>query len=79
MNVTADVRLNVVAMPSFDDHADFEDADRGFIGALKPGIVRASNGRVTPQILGLLAGRGLNGIAHEGLDEPDPNFPIVTP
>ncbi|WP_455908055.1 alkyl sulfatase C-terminal domain-containing protein [Streptomyces chartreusis] len=43
-----------------------------------------------PQLLGLLAGRGLDGIEHEGdvgvltrllglLDEPDPDFAIVTP
>ena len=43
-----------------------------------------------PQLLGLLAGQGLDGIDHQGdakvltrlmglLDTPDPNFPIVTP
>lgn len=43
-----------------------------------------------PQLLGLLAGRGMDGIEHEGdvgvltrllglLDEPDPDFAIVTP
>lgn len=43
-----------------------------------------------PELLGMLTGRGLNGIAHEGdpdavkkllsvLDEPDPSFAIVTP
>ncbi|MCZ4125552.1 alkyl/aryl-sulfatase [Streptomyces sp. H39-S7] len=43
-----------------------------------------------PQLLGLLAGRGLDGIDHQGdpgvltrlmalLDTPDPDFPIVTP
>lgn len=43
-----------------------------------------------PQLLGLLAGRGLDGIEHEGdvgvltrllglLNEPDPDFAIVTP
>lgn len=43
-----------------------------------------------PQLLGLLAGRGLDGVGREGdegvltrllavLDEPDPDFPIVTP
>ncbi|NUS23926.1 MAG: MBL fold metallo-hydrolase [Streptomyces sp.] len=43
-----------------------------------------------PQLLGLLAGKGLDGVNHEGdvgvltrlfavLDEPDPNFRIVTP
>jgi alkyl sulfatase BDS1-like metallo-beta-lactamase superfamily hydrolase len=43
-----------------------------------------------PQLLGLLAGKGLEGIEHQGdparlgaltrlLESPDPNFPIVTP
>lgn len=43
-----------------------------------------------PQLLGILAGRGLDGIEHSGdpavldrltalLDTPDPAFPIVTP
>ena len=30
----------------FDDTADFEDADRGFIGALEPCVVKAADGRV---------------------------------
>ena len=30
----------------FEDTADFDDADRGFIGALQPCIVRAADGRV---------------------------------
>ena len=29
-----------------DDTADFDDADRGFIGALTPCVVRAADGRV---------------------------------
>ena len=33
------------ALP-FSDRADFVDADRGFIAALEPGVVRASDGRV---------------------------------
>ena len=33
------------ALP-FGDTADFDDADRGFIGALEPGVVGASDGRV---------------------------------
>jgi alkyl sulfatase BDS1-like metallo-beta-lactamase superfamily hydrolase len=43
-----------------------------------------------PQLLGLLAGHGLDGIEHTGelaalsklmglLDTPDPAFPIITP
>ncbi|WP_306324672.1 alkyl/aryl-sulfatase [Streptomyces venezuelae] len=30
----------------FEDTADFDDADRGFIGALVPGVVKAADGRV---------------------------------
>ncbi|HEY5149057.1 MAG TPA: MBL fold metallo-hydrolase, partial [Mycobacterium sp.] len=30
----------------FDDRADFADADRGFVGALTPGVVTAADGRV---------------------------------
>ncbi|MFI8083185.1 alkyl/aryl-sulfatase [Kitasatospora sp. NPDC086009] len=30
----------------FDDTTDFEDADRGFLGALVPAVVRAADGRV---------------------------------
>src|SRR3954447_14719660 len=30
----------------FDDNTDFEDADRGFIGALEPCVVKAADGRV---------------------------------
>jgi len=30
----------------FDDSRDFEDADRGFIGALEPCVVKAADGRV---------------------------------
>ena len=31
---------------SFDDRADFADADRGLIGSLDPGIVKDASGRV---------------------------------
>ena len=30
----------------FDDTADFEDADRGFVGAMEPCVVKAADGRV---------------------------------
>ena len=33
------------ALP-LDDTADFDDADRGFLGGLKPGVVKAADGRV---------------------------------
>lgn len=33
-------------MPSLDDRTDFEDADRGFVGALEPAVVTAADGRV---------------------------------
>jgi alkyl sulfatase BDS1-like metallo-beta-lactamase superfamily hydrolase len=38
-------REQSTALP-FDDTADFADADRGFIGALEPCVVRAADGRV---------------------------------
>ncbi|MFJ6578715.1 alkyl/aryl-sulfatase [Streptomyces sp. NPDC091368] len=34
------------ALPPFDDTTDFADADRGFLGALVPGVVTAEDGRV---------------------------------
>ncbi|HEY3686777.1 MAG TPA: alkyl sulfatase dimerization domain-containing protein [Streptosporangiaceae bacterium] len=34
-----------MAMPSFDDRTDFEEADRGFVGALEPGVVTGADGR----------------------------------
>jgi alkyl sulfatase BDS1-like metallo-beta-lactamase superfamily hydrolase len=30
----------------FEDRTDFDDADRGHIASLKPGIVKAADGRV---------------------------------
>ena len=30
----------------FDDQRDFEDADRGFLGSISPGVVHAADGRV---------------------------------
>ncbi|MFF2774393.1 alkyl/aryl-sulfatase [Streptomyces sp. NPDC058052] len=33
-------------LPSFGDTTDFENADRGFLGALVPGVVTAGDGRV---------------------------------
>lgn len=38
-------RAHLTALP-FDDTADFEDADRGFIAALDPCVIRAADGRV---------------------------------
>ncbi|KAH8662406.1 beta-lactamase-like protein [Xylariales sp. PMI_506] len=32
--------------PSFDDRQDFDDADRGFIAALTPGVIKNSEGKV---------------------------------
>src|SRR5688572_3021937 len=32
--------------PPFGDTADFDDAARGFLGSLEPGVVRAADGRV---------------------------------
>ncbi|CAM5677979.1 hypothetical protein SCHAM137S_06019 [Streptomyces chartreusis] len=31
---------------SLEDTTDFEDADRGFVAALKPGVVKDASGRV---------------------------------
>ncbi|MFG2867820.1 alkyl/aryl-sulfatase [Streptomyces sp. NPDC048338] len=33
-------------LPSFEDTTDFENADRGFVGALAPAVVKAADGRV---------------------------------
>lgn len=38
-------RGHVEALP-FEDTRDFEDADRGFLGALEPCVIRAADGRV---------------------------------
>ena len=38
-------RDHLTGLP-FDDTTDFEDADRGFIGALEPCVVKAADGRV---------------------------------
>lgn len=42
----------------FDDTADFADADRGFIGALQPCVVKAADGRVVwdNDVYGFLSG-----------------------
>jgi alkyl sulfatase BDS1-like metallo-beta-lactamase superfamily hydrolase len=42
----------------FSDTADFDDADRGFIGALEPCVVKAADGRVVwdNDVYGFLAG-----------------------
>ncbi|KAH6886182.1 beta-lactamase-like protein [Thelonectria olida] len=32
--------------PSLDDRRDYEDADRGFIAALKPGVIKNADGKV---------------------------------
>jgi alkyl sulfatase BDS1-like metallo-beta-lactamase superfamily hydrolase len=36
----------VSSLPSFEDRTDFENADRGFVAALTPGVVKDRNGRV---------------------------------
>jgi alkyl sulfatase BDS1-like metallo-beta-lactamase superfamily hydrolase len=36
----------VSGLPSFQDRTDFEDADRGFVAALTPGVIKDKNGRV---------------------------------
>ena len=36
----------MAVLPSFDDRTDFENAERGFVGALTPGVVKDASGRV---------------------------------
>jgi alkyl sulfatase BDS1-like metallo-beta-lactamase superfamily hydrolase len=36
----------MTVLPSFDDRTDFDNAERGFIAALTPGVVKAADGRV---------------------------------
>jgi alkyl sulfatase BDS1-like metallo-beta-lactamase superfamily hydrolase len=36
----------MTALPPFDDRTDFDNAERGFIAALAPGVVKAADGRV---------------------------------
>ncbi|MFF0434799.1 alkyl/aryl-sulfatase [Streptomyces sp. NPDC004327] len=36
----------MTTLPSFEDTTDSDDADRGFLGALVPGVVTAADGRV---------------------------------
>ncbi|MFB0835046.1 alkyl/aryl-sulfatase [Arthrobacter halodurans] len=43
--IEAEHRRLAESLP-FEDARDFEDADRGFIAALSPGVVRAQDGRV---------------------------------
>ena len=48
----------ILASLPFDDTADFDAADRGFLGALEPCVVKAADGRVVwdNDIYGFLAG-----------------------
>jgi alkyl sulfatase BDS1-like metallo-beta-lactamase superfamily hydrolase len=50
------------ALPSFDDRTDFDDAERGFVAALTPGIIKAADGRVV-----------WNSDAYAFLDAPCPD------
>jgi len=52
----------------YEDRSDFEDADRGLIGALVPCVVKDETGVV--DVLHRLTTL---------LDSPDPGFAIVTP
>jgi alkyl sulfatase BDS1-like metallo-beta-lactamase superfamily hydrolase len=36
----------MTALPSFDDRTDFDNAERGFIAALKPAVIKDADGRV---------------------------------
>jgi len=35
-----------MAGPSFEDRTDFDNADRGFVAKLEPGVIKAGDGRV---------------------------------
>jgi alkyl sulfatase BDS1-like metallo-beta-lactamase superfamily hydrolase len=50
------------ALPSFDDRTDFDNAERGFVAALKPGVIKAADGRVV-----------WNSDAYAFLDAPCPD------
>jgi alkyl sulfatase BDS1-like metallo-beta-lactamase superfamily hydrolase len=50
------------ALPSFDDRADFDSAERGFVAALVPGVIKAADGRVV-----------WNSDAYAFLDAPCPD------
>jgi alkyl sulfatase BDS1-like metallo-beta-lactamase superfamily hydrolase len=50
------------ALPSFDDRTDFDDAERGFVAALTPGVIKAADGRVV-----------WNSDAYAFLDAPCPD------
>src|ERR1700728_1066411 len=50
------------AQPSFDDRTDFDDAERGFVAALTPGVIKAADGRVV-----------WNSDAYAFLDAPCPD------
>ena len=40
------VNMQLTGSLPFEDTADFDDADRGFLGALEPCVIRAADGRV---------------------------------
>jgi alkyl sulfatase BDS1-like metallo-beta-lactamase superfamily hydrolase len=77
----------------FEDRTDFENATRGLIARLEPGVIKAADLAVTltkPQLLAMLAGAGTDGAELDGdpktfatiagfTDEPDPSFATVTP
>ena len=50
------------APPSFDDQTDFDNAERGFVAALTPGVIKAADGRVV-----------WNSDAYAFLDRPGPD------
>src|SRR4051794_80122 len=59
----------------FGDRADFTNADRGFIGALDPMVVKAADGRVVWE---MESWRGLTG-AGPGTGHPSPWRPAHPP
>jgi alkyl sulfatase BDS1-like metallo-beta-lactamase superfamily hydrolase len=51
------------ALPSFDERTDFDNAERGFVAALTPGVIKAADGRVV-----------WNSDAYAFLDGPCPDI-----
>ena len=66
-------------MPAdFADRTDFENAERGLIARLQPGVIKGPDGKVVFDI-GATGNRGALQTIMGFTDEPDPSFPVVTP
>lgn len=82
--------LSYAPLASGGARGTVDEGDAGTDGDGTDAAAHATFALTKPQFAALLAGRGLEGVAHEGdptvlstllgvLDEPDPDFPIVTP